>query len=102
MGKPIFGLEALTHLALQLSVKDRVLLIKRLAASISTESNEPPLEDVEPLTNEEIAEMLRPEPMTGAEIVAAELTGGWADLGITDGAKWVQEQHRKRREKRGG
>ncbi len=27
----------------------------------------------------------KPEPMTGAEIVAAGLTGGWRDLGIEDG-----------------
>jgi hypothetical protein len=45
-----------------------------------------------PWTDEEIAEMMKIEPMTGAEIVAAGLTGGWADLDITDGAAWINEQ----------
>jgi len=40
--------------------------------------------------------MMKVEPMTGAEIVAAGLTGGWADMGIADGAEWVNEQKRKR------
>ena len=44
-------------------------------------------------------ELLRSEPMTGAEIIAAGLTGTWADLGIEDGAEWVNEQKRKRRER---
>jgi hypothetical protein len=54
-----------------------------------------------PLLDDEIRELLRHEPMTGAEIVAAGLTGGWKDLSISDGAAWVEEQRRKRREKRG-
>jgi len=49
-----------------------------------------------PLTDEEIEELLRPNPKTGAEIVARlKKEGGWEDLGITDGAEWVQEQRRK-------
>ena len=52
-------------------------------------------------TDEEIQEMLRPHPKTGAEIVAAGHTGGWEHYGITDGGEWVTEQRRKRREKRG-
>jgi len=54
-----------------------------------------------PWTDEEIQEMLRPHPKTGAEIVAAGHTGGWEHYGITDGGEWVKEQRRKRREKRG-
>jgi hypothetical protein len=52
-----------------------------------------------PLTDEEVAALMEVEPMTGAEIVAAGLTGGWEDLGITDGAEWVNAQKRKRRAK---
>jgi hypothetical protein len=47
--------------------------------------------------DEEIAQAMEFEPMTGAEIVAAGLTGGWKDEDIVDGATWVQEQRRNRR-----
>jgi hypothetical protein len=58
-----------------------------------------PWED-RPWTDEEIKEMMTITPKTGAEIVARlEKEGGWEDKGITDGAEWVQEQRRKRREK---
>lgn len=39
------------------------------------------------------------EPLTGAEIVARGLTGGWKDLGIEDSVAWVKEQKRKPRER---
>jgi hypothetical protein len=42
----------------------------------------------------------RPKPMTGAEIIAAGLTGGWKDKGIEDSVAWVEEQRRKQSEKR--
>lgn len=58
--------------------------------------------DAEPLwTDDELAALIRPEPKTGAEIVALGHTGGWEHKGITDSVAWVQEQRRKRREQRG-
>ena len=58
--------------------------------------------DAEPLwTDAELAALIRPEPKTGAEIVALGHTGGWEHKGITDSVAWVQEQRRKRRERRG-
>jgi hypothetical protein len=57
-------------------------------------------EDIPPLTDEEIAELMHTKPMTGAEIVAAGLTGGWSDLGITDGTTWVEDVRRRRKERR--
>lgn len=57
-------------------------------------------ENVAPLTDAELDELMRPQPMTGAEIVAAGLTGGWQDVGIEDGAAWVEEVRRKRKERR--
>ncbi|CAG1771055.1 hypothetical protein BAC2_01445 [uncultured bacterium] len=89
--------ETLVNEALQLSLEDQARLVTRIVTAMSHQHDEMPLEDIEPFTDEEIAEMLRPEPMTGAEIVAAGLTGGWADLGIADGAEWVQEQRFSRR-----
>ena len=51
-------------------------------------------------TDEELAEFTKIEPMTGAEIVEAGLTGGWEDMEITDGAAWIQQQRRQRQERR--
>jgi hypothetical protein len=80
------------HLAEELTGRIRVLIAKRRSDQESDPENEP-------LTEAEIAELLRSEPMTGAEIIAAGLTGTWADLDIEDGAAWVNEQKRKRLER---
>ncbi|MDX1993427.1 MAG: hypothetical protein SF029_13640 [bacterium] len=56
-----------------------------------------------PWTDEELAQLLKIEPKTGAEIVAwlkSQPRSGWEDIGMT-GAEWVEEQRRKRREQRG-
>jgi len=39
------------------------------------------------------------ELLTGREIVAAGLTGGWEGKGITDSVEWLANQRRKRRDK---
>jgi hypothetical protein len=51
-------------------------------------------------TKTELDELLTPAPMTGREIVAAGLTGGWHDLNIEDGATWVEKRRRAQREAR--
>lgn len=53
------------------------------------------------LTDDELDALMKPNPKTGAEIIALGHTGGWKDKGITDSVEWVLEQRRKRREKRG-
>lgn len=73
-----------------LSPQERRELINRLLA----------LPDDEVWSEDELAEMLRVEPLTGKEIVEAGLTGGWRDLDIAEGAEWVAQQRRKRRERR--
>ncbi|MEL6404094.1 MAG: hypothetical protein AAFR81_07005 [Chloroflexota bacterium] len=45
-------------------------------------------------TEEELDELLKPNPRPASEIE----TGGWEDLEIQDGAEWVENQRRKRRE----
>ena len=87
-------------LALQLPPAEQARLMERLAAAMRDVLADEVDADETPWTDEEIAEMMKIEPMTGAEIVAAGLTGGWADMGITDGAAWINEQKRKRKEKR--
>jgi hypothetical protein len=57
-------------------------------------------EDVPPFTDEEVDELMQITPMTGAEIVAAGLTGGWQDLAISDSTAWVKAVRRRRKERR--
>ncbi|HEX2225205.1 MAG TPA: hypothetical protein VHN15_13475 [Thermoanaerobaculia bacterium] len=63
----------------------------RITIEIGTESGWAP---------EEIEAAMRTTPKTGREIVEAGLLGGWKDEGIADGESWVEEQRRRRREKR--
>jgi hypothetical protein len=55
-------------------------------------------QELQPLTDAEIIELMRIEPKTGAEIAAAIGAGligaGWSDLPMS-GADWVEEQRRK-------
>lgn len=53
------------------------------------------------LTVEEVEELLRPpkKRLTGPEIVAAGLVGGWEHKGITDSVEWLAAQRRSRRER---
>ncbi len=54
----------------------------------------------EALPDDEIEYLMRTEPITGAAIVAAGLTGQWSDQGIEDGQAWVEKQRRKRKDRR--
>jgi len=73
----------------------------RVTLEVDTPVEEIPWE-LRPWTDEELAEMLKIEPKTGAEIVAwlESHETGWENLGMT-GEEWVQEQRRKRREQLG-
>lgn len=84
-------------MALQLPVPERLAMIADLADSLQPEA---PNGDVETWTPEELAEMMRVEPLPPKEIIERGLLGTWADQGITDGAEWVNEQKRKRKERR--
>lgn len=81
-----------------LSPQERDELVTRLLAMQQEAPSRVEDEDAD-WSEDELAELLQIRPMTGAEIVAAGLTGGWADLDIPDGATWVEEQRRKRRER---
>jgi hypothetical protein len=54
-----------------------------------------------PWTQEELRELMRIEPMTGAEIVewlAQQEETGWEDIDVS-GAEWVEQQRNKRKER---
>ena len=55
--------------------------------------------DLRPWTKEELDDMMKFEPATGAEIVASDSFGAWADEGITDSVAWVEEVRRKEQER---
>lgn len=55
----------------------------------------------EDFTEDEIADLLTFTPKSGAEVVAAGLTGGWEHMQIDDPVEWVAEQRRKQQERRG-
>jgi hypothetical protein len=60
-------------------------------------------DDELPLSDEEVTELLRPvTPRNGAEIAAAlEASEATSWETVSDGAAWVEEQRRRRREHRG-
>jgi len=41
------------------------------------------------------------DQMVGRDIIAAGLTGGWAQKGISTGQDWLEKQRRSRAERRG-
>ncbi len=92
--------EEVVALALQLSPTEQARLMEQLAVAIQHRlTDEPGGPEEIPWTPEEVSAMMKVEPMTGAQIVAAGLTGTWADLGINDGSTWVNERKRRRRER---
>ncbi len=85
--------------ALRLSPEEQARLMERLAVSVRAvlDKDTAPEAPEATWTPEEVAELMKVEPLPPAEVVALGLLGTWADLGITDGADWVNEQKRKRR-----
>lgn len=50
-------------------------------------------------TDEELGRLIDPKPMTGAEAIAAGLTGTWKHEGIEDSVEWLNQQRETRRKK---
>ncbi|MBL8163686.1 MAG: hypothetical protein JNJ61_16995 [Anaerolineae bacterium] len=88
--------------ALELSPIERMAIIEELAASFKEAWHRGDIDvsDDAPFSPEEIAELTRVEPLPPAEVVALGLLGTWSHKMIGDGAEWVNEQKRKRRERR--
>jgi hypothetical protein len=84
------------HVNLPKNVADGEIQIE-----LPVETDKHTFTDDQPLTDEEIDALMKPDPKQGSEIVKNPAIGSWAHKGITDSVKWVAEQRRKRREKRG-
>lgn len=52
------------------------------------------------ISREELQELLRPEPMTGKEIVESGLLDRITDESLPDGGEWRDEQRKKRQQRR--
>ncbi|MGB1286701.1 MAG: hypothetical protein ACPG7F_09235 [Aggregatilineales bacterium] len=84
--------DTLLEQALQLEDQERLAMIEKLAASFRDLPEKSEEQEV-PFTEEEITDLLTINPtMSPAEMIAAGLTGTWADMGIEDGAEWVNQQ----------
>jgi|GEM_PF-1458380 len=73
--------------------KTKHFLIQQIYAMLPQPS------DTETWTDEERKMIINPQPLSGAEIIAAGLTGTWADEDIEDSIEWVNTQEAKRRAK---
>lgn len=77
----------------ELDNQTKRFLLQQIQTMIMKESS------TEAWTDEELRELIDPQPLSGAEIIAAGLTGTWADEDIVDGAAWVNLQKAKRQHK---
>lgn len=97
--------EEVLNNALQLDSAELARLMERLASALherlAEDTMKAPADDIEAYTPEEVAEMLRPgKKLTFDELIEQGILGGWADMGITDSAEWVEAQRRKRWEQK--
>lgn len=92
--------DALTKV-LQLSPRERLALLEEVAVSLKNDFTADEMEHTQttPISDEELAELMRVEPLSPAEIAAEGLLGTWSDLNISDGAEWVSGQKRRRKER---
>ncbi|MCI0710895.1 MAG: hypothetical protein L0154_12105 [Chloroflexi bacterium] len=105
------ALDLLTQQVEKLSPHEQLLLIERIVALLKTreteQEEESALETEEYWIEEELEELQAliesKESLTGREIVEKHTAlgniGTWADLGIENGAEWVNQQKAKRRKK---
>ncbi len=93
------SLQQIMTQAMQLSPPEQALLMERLAAALRQRLSESSnASDIPEWTDAERMQMLLPEPLPPAEVVARGLTGTWTN--VADGAEWVNEQKRQREIKR--
>ena len=95
-----------------LSMKNREIKISlpadfpagKIRVTVESAEAAPAAEDVpweeRPWTTEEIAELMKSNPMTLGEILKSESVGSRADLGIEDSQAWVDEVRRQEAERR--
>ena|SRR5258708_4026795 len=55
--------------------------------------------ELQPWTEEELKDMLKFEPASGAEIAASDSFGAWADENITDSQAWSDNVRRNQQDR---
>lgn len=93
--------DLLTRQVEQLDYQHQLLLIERLMSLIESHEQATKSKDDVMWTDEELSELLTPkQTLTGKEMVEQGYVGGWEDMGIQDGAAWVNQQKALRKAKR--
>jgi hypothetical protein len=93
--------DLLTRQVEQLDYQHQLLLVERLISLIESHKRDATPEEDAGWTDEELAELLKPkQALTGKEMVEQGYIGGWEDMGIEDGAAWVNQQKALRKAKR--
>ena len=94
--------DLLTRQVEQLDYQHQLLLIERLISLIESYERAAKSEDIDvSWTDEELAELLTPKKaLTGKEMVEHGYIGGWEDMGIEDGAVWINQQKALKKAKR--
>lgn len=94
--------ETIVAQVLDLPTVQRLALIEALVESFRRDFGLPTSPSAEDALNEyadaELAALMQVEPLPPAEVVALGLLGTWADNDISDGAEWINQQKRQRRE----
>lgn len=89
--------------ALELSPAERLSMIEKLAGSFRGEGDlfyeQISAKTEMTLTEEEITDYMRVEPLSPSEISEHGLLGTWRDLDISDGSEWVNNHKRSRKER---
>jgi hypothetical protein len=94
-------LDLLTRQVEKLTPHEQLLLIERIVALLKSHEGQHDVITDQVWDKEELAALLEPEEaLTGREMVEQGYTGGWEDMGITDGAEWVNQQKAKRKARR--
>ena len=93
--------DLLTRQVEQLDYQHQLLLIERLILLIESHERASMPEEGVTWTDEELAELLTSkQALTGKEMVEQGYIGGWEDMGVEDGAAWVNQQKALRKAKR--
>lgn len=86
------------ELKVQLPDEFRSNEVRVRVEAIPGDAREIPWEE-RPWTDEEIEELLKPNPLPGSEIAKSPAVGSWSHMGIEDSAQYVEELRRQRKDR---
>jgi hypothetical protein len=99
-GNRTMSLNDILALVKPLDTASKRQLIDEIKAMVSAEHLPQPTASDTAWTQEEIEAVINPQPKTGAEIIAAGLTGTWQHLSEQDTVEWLNARKSERRQRR--